>query len=246
MYESAVFWLPIIGGILLGGFAVGEWYGGNKVYALWVGFSGVVCFLAVAGLQIQQVLLKQEAVTSPEKAQQNVIQTDIRRARLSIEFVAPLSLNVTYFPPHAPDIRSFRIDLPITVRNYGQMPATVTKIDAQLIVPNAGGLNADPPDDPANIAAAYTSEFANRIWRSGYEGKIVAPSEKLASFFPASFDFMNRPNILWHMEGLPKWLLVVVNYTDPLGTEGVTSYYGEVSGSMGITAIANSTYNFWR
>jgi hypothetical protein len=54
--DAATFWLPIVGGILLGGIAGNAWYGGNRVLALWLGFAGVVCFLLVATLQIQRSL----------------------------------------------------------------------------------------------------------------------------------------------------------------------------------------------
>jgi len=40
--DFIVFWLPIIGGVLLGGFAGTAWYGGNKILGLWLGFAGIV------------------------------------------------------------------------------------------------------------------------------------------------------------------------------------------------------------
>lgn len=50
----AIFWLPLIAGILLGGLAVGSWYGGDKTFAVWVGFLGLICLLLTGALQIQQ------------------------------------------------------------------------------------------------------------------------------------------------------------------------------------------------
>jgi hypothetical protein len=50
----AIFWLPLIAGFLLGGVAVGGWYGGDKTFAVWIGFVGTICFLLTAALQIQQ------------------------------------------------------------------------------------------------------------------------------------------------------------------------------------------------
>ncbi|MFZ0372192.1 MAG: hypothetical protein WAL39_02665 [Xanthobacteraceae bacterium] len=54
--DFIVFWLPIIGGVLLGGFAGTAWYGGNKILGLWLGFAGIVCFLLVGTIQIQQAI----------------------------------------------------------------------------------------------------------------------------------------------------------------------------------------------
>lgn len=56
MMDFATLWLPIIGGFLLGSVAVAEWYSGNKIVALWFGFAGVICFLLLATLQIQNIL----------------------------------------------------------------------------------------------------------------------------------------------------------------------------------------------
>jgi len=50
----AIFWLPLIAGLLLGGVAVGAWYGGDKTLAVWIGFAGAVLLLLTAALQIQQ------------------------------------------------------------------------------------------------------------------------------------------------------------------------------------------------
>ena len=52
--EFAIFWLPLIAGLLLGGLAVGAWYGGDKTLAIWVGFVGAVCLVLLVALQIQQ------------------------------------------------------------------------------------------------------------------------------------------------------------------------------------------------
>jgi hypothetical protein len=54
--DIANFWLPIIGGILLGGFSAGAFYGGHKVAGVWLGFAGAVCFLLLAAIQIQEYI----------------------------------------------------------------------------------------------------------------------------------------------------------------------------------------------
>lgn len=54
--DFVTFWLPIIGGILLGGLALSAWYGGNKTLAIWSGFAGLVCLLLLAALQVQEAV----------------------------------------------------------------------------------------------------------------------------------------------------------------------------------------------
>lgn len=56
MIDFFLFWLPIVGTILLGSIAVAEWYSGVRVRAIWFGFGGTVCFLLVVALQWQKVL----------------------------------------------------------------------------------------------------------------------------------------------------------------------------------------------
>jgi hypothetical protein len=51
MIDFFLFWLPIVGTILLGSIAVAEWYSGVRVRAIWFGFGGTVCFLLVVALQ---------------------------------------------------------------------------------------------------------------------------------------------------------------------------------------------------
>jgi hypothetical protein len=52
--ELAIFWLPLVAGVLLGGIAGSAWYGGDKIPAIWIAFFGVLCFLLTAALQFQQ------------------------------------------------------------------------------------------------------------------------------------------------------------------------------------------------
>lgn len=58
--EFAVFWLVIIGPILIG-VAVGIWYGSGKTPALWVGFAGTVLLMLAGALQLQQAIWKSQA-----------------------------------------------------------------------------------------------------------------------------------------------------------------------------------------
>jgi hypothetical protein len=69
MMEAANIWLPLIGSLLVGGFAAAAWYGGNKIAAIWIGFAGCVCLLLLLALELQQWAKTNEAENqkSPEK-----------------------------------------------------------------------------------------------------------------------------------------------------------------------------------
>jgi hypothetical protein len=77
------------GGLLLGSLAIGMWYGGgNKIAAIWIGFAGVVCFLLIAAVQMQDYVWKTEF------KQPTHSETDIIRLRAYITFpLAAVILN---------------------------------------------------------------------------------------------------------------------------------------------------------
>src|ERR1700757_116255 len=54
--ETAVFWLVIVGPILIG-VAGAAWYGGRQTLALWMGFVGTVFLLLAGALQSQLAIL---------------------------------------------------------------------------------------------------------------------------------------------------------------------------------------------
>jgi hypothetical protein len=56
LVNVAIFWLPLIAGIVLGGLAPSIWYGGDKLSALWIAFFGVVCLLLTGTFQLQQYI----------------------------------------------------------------------------------------------------------------------------------------------------------------------------------------------
>ena len=68
----AIFWLPLIAGIILGGMSPSVWYGGDKLTALWMTFFGVALLLLTATFQIQSyiqatILQPQFEVTKPDQ-----------------------------------------------------------------------------------------------------------------------------------------------------------------------------------
>jgi hypothetical protein len=68
----AIFWLPLIAGIILGGMSPSVWYGGDKLTALWMTFFGVALLLLTATFQVQSyiqttILQPQFEVIKPEQ-----------------------------------------------------------------------------------------------------------------------------------------------------------------------------------
>jgi hypothetical protein len=54
----AELWLPVIGAGICIAWAIGAWYGGDKIIAIWLSFAGAVCLLLLATLQWQQAIEK--------------------------------------------------------------------------------------------------------------------------------------------------------------------------------------------
>src|SRR6266851_3835286 len=54
----AELWLPIIGAGICIAWAVGAWYGDNKILAIWLIFGGIICLLLLGTLQWQHIILE--------------------------------------------------------------------------------------------------------------------------------------------------------------------------------------------
>ncbi len=72
LIDVAIFWLPLIAGIILGGLAPSVWYGGDKISALWMAFFGVALLLLTATFQIKSyiettILQPQFEIIKPER-----------------------------------------------------------------------------------------------------------------------------------------------------------------------------------
>ncbi len=120
----AVFWLPIIGGVLLGGFAGNAWYGGNKILAIWLAFAGIVCFLLVAAFQIQLAVQERTARSgsAPSSFRVHADTTIINPSNNPREigpFVAVYTIN------GKPVMKPVRFLLHLSVTNLRNVPITV-------------------------------------------------------------------------------------------------------------------------
>jgi len=94
--------------MLLAGFAVGAWYGGNKGQALWYGFFGVVCLLLLITLQLQEAIRHDE----PPSQKAGEAATIQARAYVSVND-AGLSDLIGDTPP----------TVFVSIKNTGQTPA---------------------------------------------------------------------------------------------------------------------------
>jgi hypothetical protein len=106
--DYAIFWLPIVGGILLGGLAGNAWYGGNKILALWLGFAGLICFLLLGVLQLQQAIWRSGA---SERNTPNIAERQLR-AYVTVDGAA-----ISKFGGKEPP------EFQVILKNTGQTPA---------------------------------------------------------------------------------------------------------------------------
>ncbi len=105
--ELAIFWLPLVAGVLLAGIAGNAWYGGDKIPAIWIAFFGIVCLLLTAILQFQQYTYN------------NLLQPEI-------ELVLPSQRSIlTWNPPESFFINSRAEDQPAPTQDRSSSPIIV-------------------------------------------------------------------------------------------------------------------------
>lgn len=125
--ELAIFWLPIIGGILLGGIAGAAWYGGNKIFGLWAGFFGVICLLLVGVFQIQNAVL-----SSAERS--NSSEASEKRAFIILDVIA------RPYPPLNPN----RFAISLVVTNAGPVWASNLRVQNAVVTQSGPVVETDP------------------------------------------------------------------------------------------------------
>jgi hypothetical protein len=82
LINVAIFWLPLIGALILGTLVPFLWSGEQKIPALWVGFFGIVCLLLTGAFQVQdfierRLLQPQLEIDSP--VQRSLLKFDPRQ-----------------------------------------------------------------------------------------------------------------------------------------------------------------------
>jgi hypothetical protein len=186
--ELAIFWLPLIAAVLLGGIAGSAWYGGDKIPAIWIAFFGAVCFLLTATLQFQQY------------AYANLLQPEI-------EMVAPSQRSiVTWNPPESFFFNSRAEDQPAPRQDRASSPVIVfenksniigqdasisweiPRFDVQSLVDNSQRLKAyevkvdgdtvilgarPPITQPVGLSMRYQSAFKQNVPPIAFLGKRI-------------------------------------------------------------------------
>ena len=167
--ELLIFWLPIIGGILLGGFCVGALYAGRATQALWFGVFGFIFFIFVGAIQIQKEIWRRDTADVVPVANN----TGVDRPILFVEFMDSITadsdavrLNV-YNWAHS---SSPWIQQKIRFRNHGRTPAVIASLKCGAIVsavaPDQNIINgADDVDIPTEIV--ITSNERSEPFTSG-------------------------------------------------------------------------------
>jgi hypothetical protein len=70
-------WLPLIGGGIFIAVAIGAWFAEHKLTGIWFGFSGAVCFLLLAALQLQEHELSSRDTNHPDAIAQKQLRAYI-------------------------------------------------------------------------------------------------------------------------------------------------------------------------
>ena len=173
--DMALFWLPILGGILLGGIALGEWYSGSKVCAVWVGFAGINCFLLVLAIQIQAAVRQPKSSASARPDISNVVD---RLGQLLADNKRPwVSLDVEPVGALAYD-------------NKGWDAGTRWYVPIRYTVKNT---SATPANGVAFFASIQPSNLS--VWPSGSDGKPIGQptlATDIAKELEAACDFPTK------------------------------------------------------
>jgi hypothetical protein len=205
--EFATLWLPIIGGLLLGALAVGAWYGGNKTLAIWSGFAGIVCFLLLAALQMQEVVSNEEA--SSAGGHDPAFRLD-QRAWLGVDYIRPVPLRPEVGKPFQVIVR---------LKNTGKTPAR-NIIGTALAEPTA---NERPSYDYAGrkqfrrgvIASNAGGDIPINLSRSPNTGEVVPLTQE-------TFDGLSRGDIKIFAHGK-------VDYEDIFGIPHWFTFCGKLN-----------------
>jgi len=134
--ELAVFWLPLLAGILLSGIAGSAWYGGDKIPAIWIAFFGVVCLLLTAALQIQNF------------AYANLLQPEIDIEAPTQRTILTWNLPTSFFINSRPENKA------PPGRDSSESPAIIFENRSNVI-----------GQDASNVAPAQLNQRVDTIWR---------------------------------------------------------------------------------
>jgi hypothetical protein len=159
--ETAVFWLVILGPVIIG-IAVAVYYGGSKTFALWTGFVGCVLLLLAGGLQWQQAIWKSQE--PPDEA-------TVKRLRA---YVYAIDADINHVVGSGPTVS-------VTIKNTGQTPALELTWRAKFALAVTGEADKIMLDDnavaskttlPHDGVLSYQYTFPN--WLPKYDDMLKA------------------------------------------------------------------------
>ncbi len=121
MTELAKLWLPLIGGGILIAWAIGAYYGGDKVFGVRLAFAGTVCLLFLGELQWEESILNEPRAIQPIAP---VIQ---ERPELFFIFV---SHNLNHTVRGEPSADKISLIINYKIVNYGKSTAIIRAFDS--------------------------------------------------------------------------------------------------------------------
>jgi hypothetical protein len=189
----------------------------------------------------------QAAKDSADAAQKsaNAAIAMVPRAWLYVE-IDPLSRpKVSYITGFVGEgLRSFNVEIPIKIRNVGKAPALIKEIKSSLFVPKSMSFPTNPPNSLEGDIPEL-SKAEDGTWLANMAGQLIINESDASPVFTPSFFFPRQPDFKAHIEGLPKWIYIVIRYSDPAGSDRETSYYAQVGLGGGLTIIPNDKYTYW-
>jgi len=173
--ELAIFWLPLIAAILLGGIAGNAWYGGDKIPAIWIAFVGCICFLLTGALQFQQY-------------------TYARLLQPEIELLAPTHQSILRWdPPREFNFTTRPADQPLGAMGQSQSPILPLKNKATIAAQDISVVWEIPAYDVSSLTQSSVRMQTYSATQNGNMttlGSVMNPQgapQGLPFTFPTSF-----------------------------------------------------------
>jgi hypothetical protein len=116
----AELWLPIIGAGICIAWAIGAWYGGERIFATWLVFAGFICLGLLAILQWQHYITKQNNSIAAAKTE------DPNRPWVSVH--PEIGSDLTYDAQG-----NARVVINFILQNVGKFPAANVQVDAEIV-----------------------------------------------------------------------------------------------------------------
>jgi hypothetical protein len=218
-------WLPIIGGGFLFAIAVSAWFSDYKSTGIWFGFFGLVCFLLLAALQLQEHITsaQADAKSGPTEAEKRQL-----RAYITLTKIVP--------HPTVPAVgQPYRIQ--VEFKNTGKSPAREVSgycvnegikrgerptFDYSKLEPSTmGQMAADVPHFIELLPIGSTAEHGSRDWPMDSNIMNILGSGETRLYVHGRWDYRDD-------FGRPHWMTFCYYLTVPIdGHFSVCTYHNE-------------------